>query len=60
MGGAPLIRIEPIPLIDASPGQFLPPTGQFVAAACQLLLRFEQIKACCQALLTVSQSYVSS
>src|ERR1700688_2518712 len=40
--GAAFIGLESIRLVDATPGQFLPPLHQFVAAPLQLLFRLEQ------------------
>jgi hypothetical protein len=43
VGRFPFIRLEAIILGDSNPGQFLPSSRQFVAAARRLLLRFEQV-----------------
>jgi hypothetical protein len=55
--GAPLVGIESILLVDANPGQCLPPTSQLVAAPREILLSLEQLEPCCEPLLT-STSHV--
>src|SRR5262249_14740290 len=49
---APLVGLESIRLVDADPGQLLPPSRQLVAAPRELLLRLEQLEPRRQPLFT--------
>src|SRR5512145_2715386 len=49
-GGASLVGLESILLVDPDPRQLLPPSRQLVAAPCELLLGLEQLEPRCQPL----------
>jgi hypothetical protein len=52
--GATSIGLESIHLVDPNPRQLVSPTCQIVAAACEVLLRFEQLAPRRQPLFTFS------
>src|SRR5258708_2290763 len=49
-----LVGFEAVLLVDAHPGQFLPPTRQFVAPPRQRLLGLQQLQPGCKPLFTCS------
>src|SRR4029453_18299394 len=55
---APLVRLEAICLVNAHPGEVVPPLRQVVAAARQLLLRLKQIEPRRQPLFPVARLVV--
>ena len=53
-GCCALVGLETVRLVDANPGQFLPPVRQFVAAPRQRLLFLQQLQPRCKPLFTCS------
>jgi hypothetical protein len=49
-----IVGLEPVVLVDADPRELLTPPRQLVVAACELLLRRQQLEPLCQPLFTCS------